>query len=247
MTFKDHFSGHAAGYARSRPGYPPELFAWLSARCRQHHLAWDCATGNGQAAVALADYFETVIGTDASSAQIGNAQHCENVEYRIVAAEESGLGDASCDLVTVGQALHWFDQQRFHAEVRRVAKPGALLAAWGYHLSRVAPPIDRVIDVFDQQIVGSYWPAERRHIDARYADLPFPFEPVAFPVFDMQLEWTRAQFLAYIGTWSSVQRYRQEKGHDPLVWLENELAPFWRVDEVRRVSWPLFGLAGHVA
>ena len=246
MTFKDHFSGHAADYARARPVYPEALYAWLAEQCRAHERAWDCATGNGQAAVALAAHFREVIATDASDAQIANAVQKTNVTYRVAPAEDSGLDAGSCDLITVGQALHWFDQAAFHAEVRRVARPGALLAAWSYHLTRVSESIDRVIDVFDGEIIRDYWPPERRHIDARYEDLPFPFERIPFPQFAMQCEWTLAQFLDYIGTWSAVQRYRKAKGHDPVTWMENELAAFWARDERKRVSWPLFGLVGVV-
>lgn len=243
-NFKDHFSGHAGSYVRARPGYPAALFSWLAEQCEQRGLAWDCATGNGQAAVALAERFRNVIATDASETQVDNAIALDNVEYRVAPAEQSGIDDNSCDLVTVAQALHWFELEKFYAEARRVLKANGLLAAWGYRLTRVTPEVDRIIDVFDQQIVGPYWPPERRHIDAGYADLPFPFARIDAPDFDMQVQWNCAQFIDYLGTWSSVQRYRNEKGHDPLAWLRGELAAVWPVDEVREVSWPLFMLAG---
>ncbi len=244
MTFKDHFSGHANSYAKARPGYPAELFGWLASLCDERALAWDCATGSGQAASMLAKDFAAVIATDASAAQIENAVHAANITYRVAPAERSALESASVDLVTVAQALHWFDIDAFYAEVRRVLKPGGVIAAWGYHLTRVSAHIDRAIEMFDAEIIGPYWPPERRHIDARYGDLDFPFARIEAPELAMHLAWNRRQFLDYIGTWSAVQRYRQAKGHDPLVWLENEIAAYWREDDVRDVSWPIFFLAG---
>lgn len=243
-TFKDHFSAHADRYAQARPGYPDALFDWLAAQCTEKALAWDCATGNGQAAAKLARHFAKVIATDASAEQVAHAPHVRNVEYRVARAEHSGLDDASVDLVTVAQALHWFDLDAFYAEARRVLRPDGVLAAWGYHLTRVSPPIDRTIDLFDAQIVGAYWPPERRHIDARYRDLAFPFARLETPEFAMRLAWNRKQFLDYIGTWSAVQRYRQAKGYDPLVWLENEIAAAWNAEEILEVSWPMFLLVG---
>lgn len=244
MTFKDHFSGHASQYAQARPGYPDELFSWLASLCESNALAWDCATGSGQAARQLAAHFGHVIATDASAAQIESAMATPGVEYRVAAAENSGFEDGSADLVTVAQALHWFTLDAFYAQVRRVLKPDGVLAVWGYHLTRVSPAIDAVIDMFDAAIVGPYWPAERRHIDSRYRDLPFPFAPIEAPEFAMQLQWKRRQFLDYIGTWSAVQRYRAAKGHDPLVWLENELAAFWDADETLVIAWPMFFRVG---
>ncbi len=244
MSFKDHFSGHAGSYAEARPGYPDALFEWLASQCEERALAWDCATGSGQAAVRIAEHFNRVIATDASAAQLANAKRAANVDYRVAPAESSGLEDASVDLVTVAQALHWFDIAAFYAEARRALKPGGAIVAWGYHLTRVSAEVDRAIDMFDREIIGPYWPPERRYIDARYRDLPFPFDRFDVPEFDMRLAWNRKQFLGYIATWSAVQRYRQAKGHDPMAWLENEIAAYWNPDEVREVSWPMFFLAG---
>lgn len=244
MTFKDHFSGHANSYAKARPGYPPELFGWLASLCDGHALAWDCATGSGQAALMLARHFDAVVATDASATQIENATHAANIEYRVAPAERSEFEDASVDLITVAQALHWFDVAAFYAEAHRALKPGGVIAAWGYHLTRVSQHVDRAIGMFDAEVIGPYWPPERRHIDARYGDLDFPFARIEAPEFAMQLAWNRRQFLDYIGTWSAVQRYRQAKGHDPLVWLENEIAAYWRADEVLGVLWPMFFLVG---
>ncbi|MGH8495872.1 MAG: class I SAM-dependent methyltransferase [Gammaproteobacteria bacterium] len=243
--FKDHFSGHAAVYAAARPDYPEALFAWLAQQAPSRGTAWDCATGSGQAAVALATYFDDVHATDASREQIANARAYEKVHYAVAAAETSGLPEASLDLITVAQAAHWFELPAFYTEARRTLKPRGVLAMWGYGLTRIDPVIDRVMDAFDAGIIGPYWPPERRHIDNAYADLEFPFARIAAPAFRMLKRWTLAEFLAYIGSWSAVQRYRKQKGVDPIVWLRQELYALWgKGGNTRDVTWPLFMLAG---
>ena len=141
MTFKDLFSGHAGVYAQARPDYPPALFEWLARQCAGRGLVWDAGCGNGQASVALAAHFDRVVASDPSAAQIAQAGAHPHVEYRVEAAEAPSLPDASVDLVTVAQAYHWFDHERFHAQVRRVAKPGAVIAVWTYGLSTVTPDV----------------------------------------------------------------------------------------------------------
>jgi ubiquinone/menaquinone biosynthesis C-methylase UbiE len=153
--FKDHFSKQAADYAKFRPRYPKELFRRLASIAPDTQLAWDCATGTGQAAIELAEFFDRVIATDASEKQIANAERHPRVEYRAATAEESGLDAASVDLVTVAQALHWFDLDRFYAEVRRVLKPQGLLAATAYKLAKISPEIDLIVNHYYSDIVGS--------------------------------------------------------------------------------------------
>src|SRR5687767_1259250 len=172
MSFKDHFSGHAGTYAAARPRYPAALFDWLAAQCARHGLAWDAGCGNGQATVALAAHFVRVVGTDPSAAQVAQAEARDNVEYRVEPAEAPSLDDASVDLVTVAQALHWFDLERFHAAVRRVLRPGGLVAAWTYGLSNVDARVDAHFMRLYETILGPYWPAERSHVENGYAHLP---------------------------------------------------------------------------
>ena len=129
MEFKDHFSKQSRLYSESRPRYPKELFEYLKTLAPSLELVWDCATGNGQAAVSLAEHFEKVIATDASPQQIDNVIEKENVEYLVAPAEEIYLEDETVDMVTVATALHWFDHSRFFPEVKRVLKPGGVLAA----------------------------------------------------------------------------------------------------------------------
>ncbi len=245
---KDHFSRVSHAYSESRPHYPRALFAWLAEACSARDLAWDCATGNGQAAVDLAPYFARVIATDLSAEQIARATPAAGVTYRAAPADASGLDNASVDLVTVAQALHWFDLDRFYAEVRRVAKPGGLVAVWTYGIHTTA---DAAIDArarhFYDATVGSYWPPERHHVEAGYATLPFPFERISTPAFAMHADWSLPQLLGYLRSWSATGRFIREQGYDPVVALETELAPLWgNPSTTRRITWPLTLLTGRV-
>jgi SAM-dependent methyltransferase len=209
-----------------------------------NELAWDCATGNGQAAVALVEFFERVIATDASEKQIANAETHERVGYRLAAAEESGLESLSVDLVTVAQALHWFDLERFHAEVRRVLKPQGVVAAWAYKLASVTPAIDRVVNHYYSEVVGAYWPAERVLVE-EFEELAFPFPEITAPPFEMVAEWNVEHLVGYLRTWSATQRFMATERRDPLVEVEEELRAAWGETD-RRVVWPLSVRAGTV-
>jgi SAM-dependent methyltransferase len=246
VSFKDHFSGHASTYASFRPGYPPELLDFVTSLPRRHGLAWDCATGNGQAAVGLAERFGRVIATDGSAQQLSLAMPHPNVEYRQALAEESGLASGSVDLVTVATAVHWFDFDRFYAEVERVLAPGGALAVWAYNLARVSPEVDVLIDWLARQIVGSYWPPERRWVDEEYRTLPFPFEEVTPPPLWIEEDWDFDRFAPYFRTWSSTARYREATGRDAVADLLPELARAWGDPaQVRTVRWPVMMRAGH--
>ena len=245
--FADHFSGHAAQYARFRPDYPAALFAWLRGIVRRHRLAWDCATGNGQAAVALAEHFDYVVATDPSAAQLAAASPHPRLRYLCATAEESGLRSGSADIVTVAQALHWFDVDRFYREVNRVVVPGGAIAVWSYGPVRVEPRIDDIVTTLYRETIGPYWPSERAHVDDGYRDIAFPFAPIPAPSFDMSRRWTLAQLLGYIGTWSAVQRYRQAEGGDALDEFAAQLAARWGDPaRSREVRWPLMARAGRV-
>ena len=243
--FKDHFSGHASAYATSRPVYPGELFAWLAGKAPARDRAWDCATGNGQAAAALADYFGHVTATDASAEQIANAVARAGVEYRVARAESPGLDANSFDLVTVAQATHWFDRPQFYAAARKALQAGGLLALWSYGLFKIGPTFDEIIGVFYSKTIGPYWPPERRLIDEHYATLDFPFAEIASPEFDMSRMWTLEQVLAYVRTWSAVQRYREARGTDPVSAIQSELVRLWGETGTREVRWPLYVRAGY--
>ena len=243
--FKDHFSSHAEAYARSRPGYPQELFSHLAALAPKRQLAWDCATGNGQVAIGLAQHFERVVATDASAAQIAHAFPDERVAYRVEPAEATTLAAASADLVTVGQALHWFDLDRFYAEVRRVLSPGGVMAAWCYGRCTITPDIDASVDRFYAEIVGPFWPPERALVESGYRTLPFPFERVPIPDCSMQAEWTAEELLAYLRTWSATKRFEDEHRRDPCDEIAEALMNAWGSRHARRrIQWPLSFLAG---
>jgi SAM-dependent methyltransferase len=245
VSFKDHFSGHASTYASFRPGYPPELLDFVASLPRRHGLAWDCATGNGQAALGLAERFARVIATDASAQQLTLAMPHPNVEYRQALAEESGLASGSVDLVTVATAVHWFDFDRFYAEVERVLAPGGALAVWAYNLARVSPEVDVLIDRLAREIVGPYWPPERRWVDEEYRTLPFPFAEVAVPPLWIEEQWAFDRFAPYFRTWSATARYREATGRDPVADLLPELERAWGDPaQVRTVRWPVMMRAG---
>lgn len=244
QTFKDHFSKQAAEYAKFRPRYPKELFRWLASIAPSKDLAWDCATGNGQAAVELAEVFDRVIATDASEKQVANAEQHPGVEYRVAAAEASGLEAGTVDLITVAQALHWFDLEKFYSEVRRVLKPRGVLAAWAYKLATVSPAIDAVVNRYYSDIVGPYWPPERVLVE-KFEELPFPFPAAAAPPFEMVAEWSAENVLGYLRTWSATQRFMAAEKRDPLEVVEGELRKAWG-DQPRRVVWPLTMKAGRV-
>lgn len=235
--FKDHFSGHARSYAAHRPRYPESLFAWLASVCPGHDVAWDCATGNGQAAHSLTDYFSSVLATDASEEQIASAERHPKIRFRVAAAEESGIDAGSVDLITVAQALHWFDIDRFFAEAIRVLKTGGILAVWSYERCTVSPECDKVIQkVFAE--TDDYWPPERKLVDNRYRDIEMPLPEVESDPFDMRLDWTADELSNYMRTWSGAQRYLKTTGRDAVGLFEPELRKVWG-DRRREVCWPL--------
>jgi SAM-dependent methyltransferase len=240
MTFHDHFSGHAGAYARARPTYPAELFTWLASLTEGHNLAWDCGTGNGQAAKGLAGFYAAVLATDASSAQIAQASTHRVIRWEVGRENASRLEPGSVDLVTAAQALHWFDAAAFFAESRRVLCQGGVLAAWCYGLQRVTPEVDAVVDQFYSEKIGPWWPPERKQVENGYREIPFPFEEITAPRYTMRSRLNLAGMLAYIATWSSVQRYRKEAGVDPMPGLAASLSQSWGDPAaLREVRWPV--------
>ena len=253
MTFHDHFSGHATTYREARPQYPDALFDWLASQAPSRNLAWDTGCGNGQASVALAERFARVFATDPSANQIENAEARPNIDYRVEPGEQCSLPDANADLVTVAQALHWFDFARFFAEARRVLKPRGVLAAWAYADCRVTPSIDVVKDRVYVDFTGAYWPPERAFVEAGYRTIAFPFgdgapfEEIEAPSFEMRVDWDAAQFLAYLRSWSATQRYIKANGADPVAMVERDLLAAWGdPDEPRAVRWDFHVRAGRL-
>ena len=239
MGFKDHFSKQAADYAKFRPTYPQKLFEYLGRVAPSRQLAWDCGTGNGQAALGLASLFDRVMATDASEKQISNAQAHQRVNYRVAPAEESGIQSGTVDLITVTQALHWFDQNRFYTEAWRVLKSDGVLAASAYNLLHIEPPIDDVVNRYYYEVVGPFWTPERELVE-NFADVPFPFHEIEPPPFAMTAQWDLNRLIGYFGTWSSTQRFIEATGSDPVEQIIDELRAAWgNPEQTREVIWPL--------
>lgn len=245
--FSDHFSNQAGTYAKHRPTYPPALYEHLAGLAPGRSLAWDCATGQGQAAVGLSAHFDRVIATDASPAQLEHATEHAKVEFRQALAESSGLQDDTVDLVAVAAAIHWFAFDRFYAEVRRVAKPGAVLAAWSYGATvEISDEIDPIVRRFADETLGPYWPPEFEHVRTRYRELPFPFPRLPAPEpMAATTEGDLGAFLGKVRSWSGLNRYVEATGHDPVPALRAELEPVWGQGP-RLIAWPLHFLIGRV-
>jgi SAM-dependent methyltransferase len=247
MDFKDHFSDHAADYARYRPDYPAALYEFLGKAVKHHDLAWDCGTGNGQAAVGLATQFDRVVATDPSAEQIRNATRHEKISYVVASAEQSDFPPHTVDLITVATAVHWFDLERFYREARRVLRPDGALAVWCYGLSQIEPAIDQVVQHYYRDIVGPYWPPERRYIEEKYQTLPFPFTELPVPDFYIMTEWDLSEFMGYLFTWSATQQFQQKNGRNPLDIVERMLVKTWGEPQTRlTVRWPLYLRVGKV-
>lgn len=246
--FKDHFSGHAALYAQYRPRYPDALFQWIASKAPARHLVWDCATGNGQAAVGLTQYFDKVIATDASDKQIAEAEDHPKIHYEVADCEHAPLQDHSVDAVTVAAAAHWFNLDSFYKEVRRVLKPGGVLALWAYTVCQITPEVQNVIGHFHNDIVGPYWPQGRHYVDGNYSDLAFPFSEIAAPPFEIKAEWNMDQLVGYLHTWSAVQRYMTATGKDPVDLVMPDLLKAWGdPTQPRMITWPIFMRVGTVS
>ncbi len=226
-SFKDHFSKQSDLYARYRPSYPKELYVHLALLCKAHELAWDCGTGNGQAATELADHFKQVTATDPSEAQIKNAPACTGVSYRVEKAEHTSLLSQSVDLVTVANALHWFDFDLFYEEVQRVLKPHGIIAVWCYMLPSITPKIDEIIRHYHYVVLNDYWLPENRLVEKEYQTIPFPFETLKSPAFFYEKNMNLDEIVGYLNTWSATQRYIDRNNKNPTEFLRNEFLKIW--------------------
>ncbi|MGP9689680.1 class I SAM-dependent methyltransferase [Psychrobacter sp. AOP22-C1-C5] len=247
LDFKDHFSKGSENYAAYRPSYPTDLVDELADLCPTQSRVLDCGCGTGQLSVLLAKRFAEVIATDASSAQIAKAKQKDNVIYRTALAEQSGLADASVDLITVAQAAHWLDLDKFYKEVARVAKPNGILALITYGVLHVEGAVDTLVQEFYYQTIAPYWPAERRHVEDGYQSLPFPFTEIKVPAVTMQEFWNLDELMGYFNTWSAVKEAKKVLGFNPVDQLRITLLPEWgNPDSKKKVSWPLSIRAGEV-
>jgi SAM-dependent methyltransferase len=245
--FKDLFSGHANDYRASRPTYPPQLFDWLAAHAPATTTAVDLGCGNGQASLGLAEHFASVCALDPSAEQIRQAAPHPRITYGVAPAEATGLPDACSDLVLAAQAFHWFDHPRFFTELARIARPGALFAAVSYSGCTVAPAIDRVVHRLHHDLLGPFWPPERRHVEERYRSLPFPLAEIAAPDLEVVMAWSLPGLRAYFGTWSALKAWERRHGSDPREAIDADLAAAWGdASQPRTVRWPLAIRAGYL-
>lgn len=236
--FKDHFSTDPAGYDRHRPRYPDALFRYLAGMVPGNDLAWDCATGTGQAARTLAGHFHQVLATDASIDQLRRAGQAANIHYICSRAESCPVSNQSVDLLCVAQALHWFDIDAFMTEVQRVLRPDGVLAVWTYSLLQVTPEMDPIIEEFHNGFLADYWPTERRMVIEEYRFIDFPFHELEIPPFTMSAQWSLDELMGYFRTWSSVKAYQQQHSGDATDGIYHALAPLWGTAK-RKITFPL--------
>ncbi|AFK04106.1 Methyltransferase type 11 [Emticicia oligotrophica DSM 17448] len=244
MAVKDNFSNQASIYAQFRPNYPQELFDYLAKIVTNKEIVWDCATGNGQMAKELAKIFDSVCATDISQKQLDNAFQASNITYSIARAEETPFANDTFDLITVAQAIHWFDFERFYTEAKRVAKQDAVIFIIGYSMPRFEGIIDEILQDFYWNITGPYWDAERKHIDNHYASIPFPFEIIECPSFSNEYLWTLEMAEGYFNSWSSIQHYIKKNGKNPVEGVIEKLKEHWK--DRQHVYFPLFTKVGRI-
>ncbi len=236
ISFKDYFSGHAAAYAKARPQYPDSIFAWLAEASPSAGAAWEAGCGNGQATEGLAKHFRTVLATDASADQIQLAPVIPNVSFQTAAAEQSPEGQF--DLAFVAQAAHWFDLDGYFTAVDAVLNQAGILALCCYGKASISPRIDAVVEQLYAIDLANDWPPERRHIESGYRHLALPYPEISTPRFSLDAAWSVDAFLAYLRSWSAVQRHIRRTSIDPVSHIENELRSLWN-DSTRLVKWPI--------
>ena len=244
---KDLFSNQSADYARYRPSYPADLFDYIIQFTTSQQRAWDCATGNGQAAMALAEYFEEVSATDISARQLEKAIPHSKIKYSVSSEENSGFNDNSFDLVTVAQAYHWFNFEGFKKEVIRVLKPNGIIAVWVYSLVSTEDAVfNNLIIDFYTNVVGKYWDPERKYVDHHYSTIPFPFTELPSKEFSISTQWSLEDFTGYLNSWSSVQHYIKANQKDPIKDFRVLLAGVWGKEEYKKFHFPVFLRIGHI-
>lgn len=243
---KDNFSDKSNLYQLFRPTYPTELLDWIYLNIANFDTAWDCGTGNGQIASSLATKFKNVFATDISEQQLSNAPTLPNITYSRQAAEHTNFADDTFDLITVGQAIHWFDFERFYAEVNRTAKPHAMLAVVGYGKFNSEPAIDAIIDTLYTEIIGSYWDKERIFIEEKYLTIPFPFAEIKCPHFSKHYTWSFPQLIGYLETWSAVKHYEKVNNLNPVDLIKKDLQAVWKAAEFKDVYFPIITRMGSI-
>lgn len=238
MSTKDYFSSHSKLYATFRPTYPEELYQFIFKHVNQFDCVLDCATGNGQAAQRLAKQFQTVCATDISQQQLEHAVHANNIQYSVASAEHTNFKDQQFDLITVGQAMHWFDLDKFYNEAKRILKPSGILAVWGYSTCSVNETIDIIFNNFYRNTVGPYWDSARKMVEDEYHGIPFPFTEIPSPKFSIEVNWTLEEFGGYLSTWSATQKFIEDKNFNPVPDVIENLRPHWNTS--MPIRFPVF-------
>ncbi len=230
MTAPSHgwFDSVAAAYAERRPHYPASVFRWIASQAPDHNLCWDAACGSGQASIGLAEEFSTVFATDLSPKQIAAAPPHPKIQFQVASAENSGLAAHCCSAVVCATAIHWLNVEHFNQEYLRVLRPGGLVVWIGYAPLIGAPELlQQWLDELYHHRLQIWWPPQRRHVETRYSDLPFPGESHSIPEhYGIELCWSRHDLLGFISTWSAIHQ-AQQKGVDLLPELEEELVTLW--------------------
>lgn len=243
---KDNFSDKSELYAKFRPSLPIELFDYLIELVPSRETAWDCATGNGQSAYLLSNFFKKVYATDISEEQLKNAAQSSNIHYSQQPAESTDFEYNFFDLIVVSQAIHWFDFDLFFKEVKRVLKPNGILVVAGYDLPRLSPEINSITDKLYKEILDGFWDSERQHIDNHYQNIPFPFEEIKIPDFHIHDEWQPEHLIGYLNTWSGLKHFIREKGFNPVEELESEIRDAWKGRKSQKVTFPVFTRIGRI-
>ena len=243
---KDLFSAQADLYAKYRPVYPGSLYEFILGLVKRREIAWDCATGNGQVACVLASHFQHVRATDISDGQLQHAVRQKNIQYSISPAEQTPFDDNIFDLITVAQAYHWFDGTKFCAEATRVGRPGAVVAIWGYDLAYTNSPVDKLVREWNFDILSPYWEKERKHVYTHYDDLPFTFERLDTPEFQIEVRWKREELVGHMRTWSALQRMRTHVGEGPFEQIVARISDAWKSNDTKQFIFPLFLKVGRV-
>jgi ubiquinone/menaquinone biosynthesis C-methylase UbiE len=237
---KDLFSDRSDLYAKYRPTYPEALYHYILSFVEKRNHAWDCATGNGQAAGVLANYFEKVEASDISAAQLEKAVQKPNIQYHMAPAEHTPFPDDTFDLITVAQAYHWLSPKEFYKEATRTGKPNAVVAAWVYNLFQCEDQaVNQIVRHFYRDITLPYWDAARKYVEEGYKTVDFAFDPLPSREFSIQLRYTKEQFKGYLSSWSGVQAYIKKKGSSPLLLIENDLDRIWNDTEQKEFHFPL--------
>lgn len=235
---KDNFSNVAINYSKFRPGYPKELLDFILHHCENKNCAWDCGTGNGQVAKELSKYFNKVIASDISQQQLNQAYQASNIEYRLESGENCSIDDQSLDLITVAQAIHWFDFNGFYTHVNRVLKPGGIIAVWAYNNPVLEGILnDSLLEIYEDTL-GAYWDPERQYITDGYETIPFPFEEIGCPPFSICYNWTREHFTGYISTWSALKHYVEKNKTDLMPWIVEKFKKDWPDQTMKPIYFP---------